>query len=70
MAAVVELLVELAGVPVEVERDEARVRPAEIRRLAGDASRLRAATDWRPEIPLERTLADALAAARTLETVP
>jgi GDP-4-dehydro-6-deoxy-D-mannose reductase len=69
MAAVVELLVELAGVPVEVERDEARVRPAEIRRLAGDASRLRAATDWRPEIPLERTLADALAAARTLETV-
>lgn len=69
MALVVELLVELARVPVEVERDEARVRPAEIRRLAGDPSRLRATTGWRPEIPLEQTLADALAAARTLETV-
>jgi GDP-4-dehydro-6-deoxy-D-mannose reductase len=69
MALVVELLVELARVPVEVERDEARVRPAEIRRLAGDPSRLCATTGWRPEIPLEQTLADALAAARTLETV-
>jgi GDP-4-dehydro-6-deoxy-D-mannose reductase len=70
MARVVELLVGLARVPVEVERDESRVRPAEIPRLAGDPSRVRAATGWRPEIPLEQTLADALAAARTLETVP
>jgi GDP-4-dehydro-6-deoxy-D-mannose reductase len=70
MARVVELLVGLAGVPVEVERDESRVRPAEVRHLAGDPSRLRAATGWRPEIPLEQTLADTLAAARELETVP
>jgi GDP-4-dehydro-6-deoxy-D-mannose reductase len=70
MARVVELLVGLAGVPVEVERDESRVRPAEVPRLAGDPSRLRAATGWRPEIPLEQTLADTLAAARELETVP
>jgi GDP-4-dehydro-6-deoxy-D-mannose reductase len=69
MARVVELLVGLAGVPVEVERDESRVRPAEVRCLAGDPSRLRAATGWRPEIPLEQTLADTLAAARELETV-
>jgi GDP-4-dehydro-6-deoxy-D-mannose reductase len=70
MVRVVELLVGLTGVPVEVERDESRVRPAEVRRLAGDPSRLRAATGWRPEIPLEQTLADTLAAARELETVP
>jgi GDP-4-dehydro-6-deoxy-D-mannose reductase len=70
MARVVELLVGLAGVPVEVEREESRVRPAEVRRLAGDPSRLRAATGWRPEIPLEQTLADTLAAARALDTVP
>ena len=69
MAHVVELLVGLAGVPVEVERDESRVRPAEVPRLAGDPSRIRAATGWRPEIPLEQTLADTLAAARELETV-
>jgi GDP-4-dehydro-6-deoxy-D-mannose reductase len=70
MARVVDVLVGLAEVPVEVERDESRVRPAEIQRLAGDPSRLRAATDWQPEIPLEQTLADALAGARALETVP
>jgi GDP-4-dehydro-6-deoxy-D-mannose reductase len=67
MARVVELLVELARVPVTVERDETRVRPAEIRRISADPSRLRAATGWQPELPLEQTLADTLAAARELE---
>jgi len=70
MKRVVELLAGLARVPVQVERDEARVRPAEIPRLAGDPAKLRAATGWRPEIPLERTLGDTLAAARELEPVP
>ena len=69
MQQVVELLVGLARVPVRVERDESRVRPVEIPRLAGDPSRLRAATGWTPEIPLERTLADTLAAAREMEPV-
>jgi GDP-4-dehydro-6-deoxy-D-mannose reductase len=69
MARVVELLVGLARVPVSVERDESRVRPAEITRIAGDPSRLREATGWRQEIPLERTLADTLEAARQMEPV-
>jgi GDP-4-dehydro-6-deoxy-D-mannose reductase len=69
MERVVELLVGLARVPVQVERDENRLRPADIRKLCGDASKLRAATGWQPEIPLEQTLADALAAARELEPV-
>ena len=67
MAHVVELLVEQARVPVQVERDETRLRPAEIPRLAGDPSRLEAATGWKPEIPLGQTLADTLGAARELE---
>jgi GDP-4-dehydro-6-deoxy-D-mannose reductase len=66
---IVELLIEAAGVPVTVERDEARLRPAEVRVLAGDASKLRAATGWAPEIPLERTLANALEAAARAEVV-
>jgi GDP-4-dehydro-6-deoxy-D-mannose reductase len=73
MAQVLELLVGLARVPVRVERDEARVRPAEIPRLAVDARKLQAATGWEPEIPLEQTLADALEAARAsslAETIP
>jgi len=69
MEHVVELLVGLARVPVRVERDESRVRPADIARLCGDAAKLRAATGWEPAIPLEQTLADALAAARELEPV-
>jgi GDP-4-dehydro-6-deoxy-D-mannose reductase len=69
MERVVELLVGLARVPVQVERDESRVRPADITRLCGDPSKLRAATGWRPEIGLEQTLADTLAAARELEPV-
>jgi GDP-4-dehydro-6-deoxy-D-mannose reductase len=66
---VVEILVEEAGVPVTIERDEERVRPAEVPMLAGDASKLRAATGWRPEIPLERTLRDALEVASRAEVV-
>lgn len=69
MEHVLELLVSLARVPVQVERDESRVRPADIERLCGDPAKLRAATGWKPEIPLEQTLADALAAARELEPV-
>ena len=66
---VVELLVEAAGVPVAVERDDERVRPAEVPVLAGDPSKLRAATGWEPRIPLEQTLADALEAAAGAEVV-
>ena len=64
---VVELLVDLASVPVEVAQDETRLRPVDIPKLAADPAKLRAATGWKPEIPLEQTLADALAAARELE---
>lgn len=64
MADVVDLLVEMARVPVTVEQDPDRLRPADIPVQRGDASRLREATGWKPEIPLEQTLADALEAAR------
>lgn len=64
---VVELLVGLAGIEVQVERDETRLRPAEVRVLCGDPSKLRAATGWAAEIPLEQTLADAFEAAAPAE---
>jgi GDP-4-dehydro-6-deoxy-D-mannose reductase len=69
LTRVVELLVGLAGVDVEVERDELRLRPAEVRVLVGDPSKLRAATGWAPKIPLEQTLADALEAASRAQAV-
>lgn len=61
---VVELLVGMARTPVEVQRDPARLRPADVAVLCGDPSRLEAATGWRAEIPLGRSLADALEEAR------
>jgi GDP-4-dehydro-6-deoxy-D-mannose reductase len=67
LAEVVELLVGLARCPVEIRQNPARIRHAEVAVLAGDASKLEAATGWRPEIPLEQTLADALDEARREE---
>jgi GDP-4-dehydro-6-deoxy-D-mannose reductase len=59
-----EILVGLAECPIEIEVDQARLRPADIPELCGNASRLREATGWEPMIPLEQTLADTLEAAR------
>jgi GDP-4-dehydro-6-deoxy-D-mannose reductase len=62
---VLERLLALAERPIAVEVDPARLRPADIPRLAGDASRLRAATGWQPTRALDDTLSDVLAASRS-----
>ncbi len=48
--------------PIRVEHivDPARVRSHEVMDLHGSNDRLRSATGWSPQIPLERTIADAL----------
>jgi GDP-4-dehydro-6-deoxy-D-mannose reductase len=60
----VELLGRVAGVDVRAEVDPERVRAHEVPEIRGSAASLEAASGWRPEIPLERTLADALSAWR------
>ncbi len=57
----VELLASLIA-PISVEHvvDPARVRAHEVMDLRGDASRLRDATGWEPEIPFRQTLADTI----------
>ena len=57
---VVELVRAAARLPVRHEIEQARVRAHDVPEVRGSAERLRAATGWRPEIPLERTVADAL----------
>jgi GDP-4-dehydro-6-deoxy-D-mannose reductase len=64
MREALDRLVAASGVDVRVEVDAARLRPSDAPRLAGDASRLAAATGWRPEIPLDRTLAELYAEQR------
>ena len=60
----VELLRGCARVELRQEVDPARVRAHDVREIRGSSERLREATGWRPELPLERTLADALEAWR------
>ena len=56
----VEMLAAAARVEVRVEVEPARVRPDDVPEIRGSFERLHTQTGWEPEIPLERTLADAL----------
>jgi GDP-4-dehydro-6-deoxy-D-mannose reductase len=58
--AVLDHLLNLSQVTVEVHQDPARMRSSDIPVLVGDASKLRAATSWQPEIALEQSLSDTL----------
>lgn len=51
-------LARLVGSDARAEEDAALLRPGDIPVLIGDATRLRNATGWSPEIPFERTLLD------------
>lgn len=55
-----ETLIDLSGVAVEVVTDERRLNPVDIPCLYGSYAKLERDTGWRPEIPLRRSLADAL----------
>lgn len=55
-----ELLLARSAVTVEVSTDPSLLRAADIPALLGSHDRLRRDTGWRPEIPLEQTLADLL----------
>lgn len=59
--ALLNTLITAAGVSVRVEQDPTRVRPADIPVLVGDNLKLRQATGWVPDIPLETTIRDVLA---------
>jgi GDP-4-dehydro-6-deoxy-D-mannose reductase len=60
MSEVADDLLRLAGVDLSLETDSKLVRPVDVPVLRGDAGLLRAATGWRPKIPLATTLADVL----------
>jgi GDP-4-dehydro-6-deoxy-D-mannose reductase len=55
-----DTLIELNGVPVEVLVDESRLNPSDTPCLYGSHAKIEAHTGWRPQIPLQQSLADAL----------
>ena len=61
---IAETFIAAAGGGMELVVDPALVRPVEVPYLVGDNTKLREATDWRPEYDLESTLADVLRAAQ------
>jgi GDP-4-dehydro-6-deoxy-D-mannose reductase len=62
---VAESLLALARRPMNLQVEPSRVRPVDLPVLVGDATRLKTATGWEPDIPLARTLADVLQEWRT-----
>jgi GDP-4-dehydro-6-deoxy-D-mannose reductase len=60
MRSVLDGLLARARVRVRIETDPTLMRPSDTPVVLGDATRLREATGWRPEIPFEQTLDDLL----------
>lgn len=61
---ILEHLQQITGVTdVQVEVDPARVRPTDIDDIYGDATRLSSELGWKPEIAIEQTIKDFVAAS-------
>ncbi len=55
------ILIQCSGTSIECSLDPSLLRPVDLLRMVGDASKLRAHTGWKPTVPLEETLRDMLA---------
>lgn len=58
---ILDLMLSMAQVPIEVQVDPARLRPSDTPLILCNASKLQKDTDWKPQIPLEQSIADTLA---------
>jgi GDP-4-dehydro-6-deoxy-D-mannose reductase len=56
-----ELLLAQSRVPLHIEKDSSRERPADVPLVIADCAKFRELTGWRAEIPIEQTLTDLLA---------
>jgi GDP-4-dehydro-6-deoxy-D-mannose reductase len=54
-------LIELAGVEVQIEYDAALLRPSDIPCLYASTAKIQQHIGWKPQIPLEQSLAEVLA---------
>lgn len=55
-----DTLLSYSTASIEVRQDPARMRPSDVPRRVGDATRLRSHTGWTPQIPFEQSLLDTL----------
>lgn len=60
MQDLLDELLHLSSAPIQVEIDQARLRPNDIAIVQGDATRIRSELGWTPTIRVEQTLRDTL----------
>ncbi len=58
--SILDKIISMADTEISVETDPAKIRPVDIPIIEADISKLREATGWEPEIPIEQTLRDTL----------
>lgn len=58
--ALLDRLLALSRVPITVQPDPARMRPADVPLVCCDPRRFHTCTGWKPEIPLDQTVEDTL----------
>jgi GDP-4-dehydro-6-deoxy-D-mannose reductase len=56
LKTLLDSLCERAGITVDVQVKEERIRPVDTRELLGDNSKIKSDTGWEPKIPIEETL--------------
>ena len=57
---ILDIILAQAKVPIEVQVDQARLRPVDVPVIEADVSKLEACTGWKREIPLEQTIGETL----------
>ncbi|HET7080177.1 MAG TPA: GDP-mannose 4,6-dehydratase [Chloroflexia bacterium] len=60
ISTILDTFLSMSKVAVQIERDPARLRPADVPRIVCDARRFRECTGWQPEISLQQSLRDIL----------
>ena len=68
MRYLLDLLCDMSSVELAVAVDEKRLRPLDVPRVIGDATRLRQDTAWEPTIDIHQSLADILDHTRNTRT--
>jgi GDP-4-dehydro-6-deoxy-D-mannose reductase len=60
LSDIIQMFQKISGIHINIEIDPKKVRPGEVAEIYGDPGKLRAATGWLQEIPLQKTVEDIL----------
>jgi len=55
-----DVLLSLSRVPIQIKKEECRMRPSDVRILLADCTKFQTQTGWQPEIPFRTTMRDLL----------